>query len=91
HDWGIINSYGNYWILAKTKNQNKSNKHPKEYFADVEDAILEKALINRDMLDYRQFTSFVRDRESKILQKILKTIGIKENELNYSVIWKSDE
>lgn len=91
HDWGIINSYGNYWILAKTKNQNKSNKHPKEYFADVEDAILEKALINRDMLDYRQFTSFVRDRETKILQKILKTIGIKENELNYSVIWKSDE
>lgn len=91
HDWGIINSFGNYWILAKTKNQNKSNKHPKDYFADVEDAILEKALINRDMLDYRQFTSFVRKREKKILERIMKTVGIKEDELNYSIHWKSEE
>ena len=91
YDWGIINSFGNFWILAKTKNQNKSNKHPKEYFADVEDIILEKALIDREMFDYRQFTTFVKEREVKILEKIKKTFGIKEDELNYSILWKNEE
>jgi uncharacterized protein with ParB-like and HNH nuclease domain len=91
YDWGIINSFGNFWILAKTKNQNKSNKHPKEYFADVEDIILEKALIERELLDYRRFTSFVKEREIKILEKIKKTFGIKEDELNYTILWKSEE
>lgn len=90
HDWGIINSFGNFWILAKTKNQNKSNKHPKEYFADVDDTVLEKALINREFLDFRQFTSFVRVREERILEKILKTVGIKNNELNYAKLWKNE-
>ncbi|MEZ5032654.1 MAG: HNH endonuclease domain-containing protein [Saprospiraceae bacterium] len=69
YDWGIINSYGNFWILSKTKNQNKSNKHPKEYFADVDDSVLEKVFIDRHMLDYRQFTTFVKERELKILGK----------------------
>lgn len=91
YDWGIINAYGNFWILSKTKNQNKSNKHPKDYFADVDDLTLEKALIERDMLDYRQFTTFVKERENKILEKIKKTIGIKDNELDYSTIWEKKE
>ena len=76
-DLGVINSFGNFWILAKTKNQNKSNKHPKDYFADVEDSILNKAIIMRNMLDYRQFTTFVKKREQKILDKIKKKIGIR--------------
>jgi len=90
YDWGIINSYGNFWILSKTKNQNKSNKHPKEYFADVDDSILEKVFIDRKMLDYRQFTTFVRDRELKILGKLKKLIGIKDEETDYSIIWKDE-
>ncbi len=90
YDWGIINSYGNFWILSKTKNQNKSNKHPKEYFADVDDSILEKVFIDREKLDYRQFTTFVRDRELKILGKLKKLIGIKDEETDYSTIWKDE-
>lgn len=91
YDLGIINSYGNFWILAKTKNQNKSNKHPKDYFSDVEDSILDRAIINREMLDYRQFTTFVKERELKGLEKIKKSIGIKDNELDYSVIFRSEQ
>ncbi len=90
-DYGIINSYGNIWILAKTKNQNKSNKHPKDYFKDVEDSILENALIDRNMLNYRQFKTFVKEREEKILEKIQKSVDIKNSELDYSVLFKNDE
>ena len=90
YDLGIINSYGNFWILSKTKNQNKSNKHPKEYFADVDDSILEKVFIDRKMLDYRQFTTFVKDRELKILTKLKQRIGIKDEETDYSTIWEEE-
>jgi uncharacterized protein with ParB-like and HNH nuclease domain len=91
YDVGIINTFGNFWILSKTKNQNKSNKHPKDYFKDVDDLILEKALIKRNMLDYRQFNSFVKERENKILEKIKKSIGIKDNEMDYSTLWENEE
>lgn len=91
YDLGLINSYGNFWILSKTKNQNKSNKHPKEYFSDVEDSILKKVFIKREMLDYRQFPTFVKQRENKILEKIKKTIGIKDNEIDYSTLWENED
>lgn len=91
YDWGLINSYGNFWILAKTKNQNKSNKHPKDYFADVDESILTKSLINKDKLDYRQFSTFVKEREQSILIKIKNSLGIKDAELDYSTIWESEK
>jgi uncharacterized protein with ParB-like and HNH nuclease domain/5-methylcytosine-specific restriction endonuclease McrA len=90
YDWGVINSYGNFWILAKTKNQNKSNKHPKDYFADVDESLLAKSLIDKDKLDYRQFSTFVKDREQNILIKIKKSLGIKDTELDYSAIWEKE-
>lgn len=90
YDWGVINSYGNFWILAKTKNQNKSNKHPKDYFADVDESILAKSLIDKYKLDYRQFSTFVKDREQSILVKIKKSLGIKDSELDYSEIWENE-
>jgi uncharacterized protein with ParB-like and HNH nuclease domain len=91
YDYGIINSYGNFWILAKTKNQNKSNKHPKDYFADVDDIVLKKSLIEKDKLDFRQFPTFVRERELSILTKIKTLIGIKDSELDYNTIWNSEK
>jgi len=91
HDYGIINSYGNFWILAKTKNQNKSNKHPKDYFIDVEDAVLEKAIIDREMLNFKLFTTFVREREIKILEKIRKSISLKDKELDYLILWPKED
>jgi hypothetical protein len=90
YDWGLINSYGNFWILAKTKNQNKSNKHPKDYFADVDEIILTKSLIDKGKLDYRQFSTFVKEREQNILIKIKKSLGIKDTELDYSAIFENE-
>ncbi len=91
YDWSEIDSYGNFWILAKTKNQNKSNKHPKDYFADVDDSILKKALINREMFDYRKFKTFLSSREGDILNQIKKNIGVNEKELDFPTIWETEE
>lgn len=87
-DWGEINSFGNFWILAKTKNQNKSNKHPKTYFEDVEDSILESVYIEKDKLKYGNFKTFVKEREKAILNHIKKMIGIKEDELDFDSLWE---
>jgi len=87
-DWSLINHFANFWILEKHKNQNKSNKHPKEYFADVSDSFLEKVFIDREMLDYKKFGLFLDWRKEKILEKIKETLGVKERELNYSTYWK---
>lgn len=91
YDWGEINTFGNFWILAKTKNQNKSNKHPKKYFADVEDSLLKKSLIDRDMLDFRKYNSFIKWREEEILKKIKKITGIKGDDIDYESIWIEEE
>ena len=91
YDLSLINSFGNFWILSKSKNINKSNKHPKKYFEDVDEAILKKAIILPEMLDYRQFPTFVRIREKKILKRIKKVIGIKSDELDYEKLWPDEE
>jgi hypothetical protein len=69
-----INHYANFWILAKGKNRNKSNKHPKAYFEDVTDNVLRRALIQRDLLDYRRFTTFLATREAKMVGAIEKKL-----------------
>ncbi|MGZ5473784.1 MAG: GmrSD restriction endonuclease domain-containing protein [Thermoanaerobaculia bacterium] len=69
-----INDLGNYWILARGKNENKSNKHPAKYFADVDDAVLARALINRSDLDYRKYKRFVKARRAAILAAVFKAI-----------------
>lgn len=76
----IINHYANFWLLAKNKNQNKSNKHPKKFFADVSDADLKRALIDRDMLDYRKYKSFIKERSQIILKHVKKQLGIKDDD-----------
>jgi uncharacterized protein with ParB-like and HNH nuclease domain len=91
YDWSEIDRLGNFWILSKTKNQNKSKKHPKDYFKDVEDSVMEKALIERDLLNYKKFRNFISTREENILSKIKKSIGIKHNELDYPQLWENDE
>ncbi len=91
YDWSEINTYGNFWILAKTKNQNKSNKHPKEYFSDVEDSVLSKSFIDRELLDFRKYKSFIKWREIEILNKIKKNLHLKDAEIDYSTMWPSDD
>jgi hypothetical protein len=70
YDEAEINHFANFWILAKNKNQNKSAKHPAKYFEDVEQAELDRALIDRDLLHYRQFRTFIKTRSQKILERV---------------------
>ena len=65
-----INHFANFWILAKGKNQNKSARPPKQYFKDVPDEELERALIDRSMLDYRYFSKFVKSRSQQMVDKV---------------------
>jgi hypothetical protein len=73
-DESEINHFGNFWILAKGKNQNKSDKHPAEFFADVPDKEMQRAMIDREMLDYRRFSTFLKDRSAKVLEAVKKRL-----------------
>jgi len=70
YDEAIINNFANFWILARGKNQNKSNQHPSIYFQDVDDKELKEALIDREFLDYRRYTTFISRRSERMLQKV---------------------
>ena len=70
-----INHYANFWILAKGKNQNKSNMAPKKYFEDVSQTDLKRALIDYDMLNYSMYKRFLKEREIKILNKVKAKLG----------------
>jgi 5-methylcytosine-specific restriction endonuclease McrA len=72
HEEEDINDLANFWILAQGKNRNKSNRRPKDYFQDVSADQLDKALIDREMLDYRRFRRFIRERRETML-KLLST------------------
>ena len=73
-----INSFANFWILAQGKNRNKSDRHPREYFADVSQAELRKALIDKKMLDYRRFPTFLKTRREKLLKRVTRETGLTE-------------
>lgn len=70
HDEALINHIANFWILAKEKNQNKSNRDPMEYFKDVDDTELEKALIDRTLLNYSSYQTFIATRSTLMLEKV---------------------
>jgi len=80
YDEAVINHFANFWILAKNKNQNKSNKHPKKYFEDVSDGVLQRAYIDRDSLDYKHFKAFLRDREAMIMSHIKKELKLSDSD-----------
>jgi hypothetical protein len=75
-----INHFGNFWILAKGKNQNKSDKHPGQFFADVSDNEMRRGLIDRDMLDYRRFRTFLKERSEKIRELVSKRLGFSDKD-----------
>ncbi len=75
-----INNFGNFWILAKGKNQNKSDKHPAKYFEDVSDGEMRRAIIDREMLDYRRFRTFLKDRSGKIVDAVGKRLGFSDGD-----------
>lgn len=79
-----INHFANFWILSKGKNQNKSARHPLKYFADVEDSEMERALIDRELLHYRQFRTFLKARSQRIQERIKERLQLSEGDFEFS-------
>jgi len=75
-----INHFANFWILAKAKNRNKSSQHPADYFTDVDEAEMKAALIERDYLDYRRYTTFLEHRSQCIIQRVQEKLGFSGDE-----------
>jgi hypothetical protein len=81
-DESKVNHFANFWILGKGKNINKTNKHPKTYFEDVPDKELKKAIIDRSILDYRKYNTFLKDRGEEIIRKLTKKIGFHDSDFD---------
>jgi hypothetical protein len=77
-----INHVANYWVLSKGKNQNKSAKHPKTYLKDVDETELERALIDREMLDYRKYRRFLQQRGEKIVTHVKDKVGFLDSDFD---------
>jgi len=75
-----INHYANFWILARAKNRNKSSQHPSHYFADVDRAEMKAALIEREYLDYRRYTTFLEYRGQRMIQRVQEKLGFSGDE-----------
>lgn len=75
-----VNHFANYWLLPKGKNINKYNRHPKEYLEDVADKELKQALIDRELLNYKRYRTFLRTREKKIIKALEKQIGLTDKD-----------
>lgn len=82
-----INHFANFWLLGKNKNQNKSNKHPKDYFEDVGDLELKNTFIDRDLLNYKRYRTFLKNRSEKILNNIKTRLDFNDDDF----IWNDDE
>lgn len=77
YDEMTINNFANFWILAKNLNQNdKRAKDPATYFANVDDSILSEAFIDRKLLDYGSFTTFLAKRQQAILDHVKRELKI---------------
>lgn len=79
-DQAAINHSANFWILAKSKNQNKSNQHPATYFEDVDEAEMKAALIAREYLDYRRYTTFISHRSQCMIERVKEKLGFRGDE-----------
>jgi len=84
-----INDPANFWIPARGKNRNKSNKHPKRYFDDVSERTLKRALIDREMLDYRRLRSFLEVRSVLMLGRLQQITGVSERD--FASLYEEDD
>ncbi|MCY4303726.1 MAG: DUF262 domain-containing protein [Aestuariivita sp.] len=78
-----VNHFANLWLLPKGKNINKYNRHPKDYLQDVPDKELKRALIDRELLDYRRYRTFLRTREEEIITILEKRIGLSDKDFKF--------
>lgn len=69
-----VNHFANFWILARQKNRNKSDTPPAKYFEDVPDKELQRALIERDLLQFSKYPQFIKARSEAITAKIREKV-----------------
>jgi hypothetical protein len=79
-DESEINHFANFWILAKNKNLNKSNMPPADYFDDVHATVLKTAAIDPELLHYRSFRRFLRERRDKIIDRLKDATQISDGD-----------
>ena len=86
-DASEVNHFANFWILAQNKNRNKTDKHPKKYFIEnsqkeenVSPAEMKRALIDPNMLDFRMYRSFLKERGNNILELVRNKIGFTDDD-----------
>lgn len=82
-DEARINHFANFWILSKTKNINKTNKHPNKYFEDVDDKVLATALIDRELLNFNRYNTFLDMRGDAIMEELGKKIGFSAKDFEF--------
>jgi uncharacterized protein DUF262 len=80
-----INHFANLWILPKGKNMNKSNQPPAEYLSDVDEAELRTALIDRELLSYSSFKSFLRRRGQQIVEVLKERLEFSDRDFRVPV------
>jgi hypothetical protein len=90
YDEAEINHFANFWILARNKNQNKYNKHPKLYFADVSNSELRRAYINKKLFEYRRYRTFLKEREAKILKHVKKELKLSISDFDIRAHYEID-
>lgn len=81
-DEDLISDLANFWILILGKNRNKSNRKPKEYFADVSKRQLKAALIDPNLLEYRLYKQFLETRREAIVGRLQALLGLSEADLS---------
>ena len=82
-----INNFANFWILARGKNRNKSNRSPRAYFKDVSDQQLKRALIDPELLTYGRYRTFLRKREAAILKRLKTKLSLSDADFR----WEDEE
>ena len=85
-----INHFANFWVLAKNKNQNKSRRHPKVYFKDVSSSELKRAYIDKKLLDYGKYKTFLKRREHRILNHIKNKLNLSDTDYNVRSYYEID-
>ena len=71
----LIDDIGNLWFLPQHVNRSKTDVKPVTYLADVDDEMLEDALIDRESLK-KGFRTFVRARRKKMIAELQDRTGI---------------
>lgn len=71
-----IHDIGNLWILPRGVNRNKSAKHPRDYLDDVDLGILKAALIDKKLLDYKNYRKFIQSRRQMLAKELQKITGL---------------